>query len=197
MKPEQDEPTVSSSPCETSGYGLYPDVHPVVEQFARDIAQIIESNEPEDVPAQVSEKLEAVLATDDLLAECHRETGDETYRRHILYADPDRRFTILALVWKPGQRTTVHGHTAWGSVGVYEGRPNVTCYDCTEDEDGAVTPHETQDICCEPKQTTHVQPGLCGTHRIYNDTDDVVITIHTYGRDLVQDPESINMVLSN
>lgn len=185
-----------SSPCE-AGYGLYPDVHPAIQQFAHEIGQIIESSDAVDVPEKVCEKLDSVLATENLLADCHREGGEETYRRHILYADPDHRFTILALIWKPGQRTTIHGHTAWGSVGVYEGKPNVTCYDCKEDESGKVTPHETQDICCEPKQTTHVQPGLCGTHRIYNDTDEVVITIHTYGRDLVVDPESINMVLAS
>ena len=196
MDKERGSSVSEHSPCE-AGYGLYPDVHPAIARFARDVEEIIESSDPVDVPERVSAKLSTVLATDDLLSACHRECGDETYRRHVLYADPDRRFTILALIWKPGQRTTVHGHTAWGAVGVYEGKPNVTCYDCTEDDAGNVTPTQTSDFCCEPKQVTHVQPGLCGTHRIYNDTDDIVVTIHTYGRDLVKDPESINMVVGS
>ena len=39
--------------------------------------------------------------------------------------------------------------------------------------------------------------GFDDVHRIYNGTNDTVITIHTYGCDLVVDPESINLPIAS
>lgn len=185
-----------TTPCTDAGYGLHPSCKPAVADFAAAVTEIVETHDPVEVPERVRAALTPLLATEDLLDPVHRTESDDHYTRHVLYADPEHRFTVLALVWKPGQTTTVHGHAAWGAVGVYEGEPNVCCYDCGGDE-GDPTPSETSDERFSPGATCAVQPGFGDAHRIYNGTDRTVITIHAYGLDLVVDPESINLPLAS
>ena len=165
--------------------------------YAAAVEEILETCTPEEVPERVMAELEPLLATEDLLAPEHLEPGEDGYRRHVLYADPDGRFTVLALIWRPGQGTSVHGHTAWGAVGVYRGEPNVVCYDCEGATADEARWSERSDNRFGPGAVCSVQPGLDDTHRIYNASDDIVITLHTYGCDLVRDPESINIVLAS
>jgi len=123
-----------------------------------------------------------------LPAECCR-PGKDSYRRHVLYADPLGRFTVMSVVWRPGQGTPVHGHTAWGAVGVYSGTPSVANYRLVRD--GSV--ELACEAACAPGDVTCVQPGIDYPHRVYNASDALAITIHTYGRDLLADPASINI----
>jgi len=160
--------------------------------FARRVDRILDREAEEAWPRLVRDAMDPLLQEPDLLAPEHRQPGEKTYRRHVLYADARGRFTVLSLVWRPGQTTPIHGHSAWGAVGVYEGRPNVACYACAEGEE----PRLVREIHCKPGDTTCVRPGYEDAHRIYNATDETIITLHTYGRDLVLAPESINLVVA-
>src|ERR1700722_7303788 len=40
---------------------------------------------------------------------------------HLLHAEPDGAFSILGLVWRPGQATRIHDHITWCVVGVLSG----------------------------------------------------------------------------
>ena len=43
---------------------------------------------------------------------------------------------------------------------------------------------------------TVARPGLADAHRIHNPGPGVALTIHVYGRDLVDDPAAINIVIA-
>lgn len=187
--------TLDARPCSDPRYGPHARAHPAVLAFARDVESVLAETVPDDVPDRIAEALAPVLATNALLCAELRAPGQATYRKHVLYADPDKRFTLLAIVWQPGQGTDIHGHTAWGAVAVYEGSPTVVCYACEEHEGGKVTASETKTIRCAPGDTALVRPGLCDTHRIHNASDATCITLHAYGRDLVADADSINIHL--
>src|SRR5262249_47647979 len=49
------------------------------------------------------------------------EPDPDHYRQHILHAEEDGRFSIVALVWLPGQSTSVHDHVSWCVVGIHQG----------------------------------------------------------------------------
>jgi len=167
-----------------------------VNTFADRVDAILdEALAPAETARRVAEALGPLLATEGLLDAEHRASGASWYRKHVLYADPEHRFTLLALVWLPGQGTDVHGHTAWGAVGVYEGHPSVVCYDCVETPEGHHVATETRAIRCSPGDTATVRPGLADVHRIHNPTGSTTITLHAYGRDLVEDPDAINLLL--
>jgi len=54
--------------------------------------------------------------------------SSQKYTRHLLHADAEDRFSLLALVWKPGQGTPIHDHPSWGVIGVLRGRMRFTNY---------------------------------------------------------------------
>jgi len=57
---------------------------------------------------------------------------------------------------------------------------------------------EPQDsLLAGPGLTAGVLPGLGDIHRIANHSERPAISIHIYGKDLLQDPASLNIVLSN
>jgi predicted metal-dependent enzyme (double-stranded beta helix superfamily) len=161
--------------------------------FASYVASLDELVEADDggLPPRVAAEVSKLVSNRDWLPEACCEPGDEFYRRHLLYADPAGRFTVLAVVWRPGQATPIHGHTAWGAVGVYQGHPSVANYRCAEGR-GPVPVGEHH---CRPGDVSHVSAGVAHPHRVFNGSDDMAITIHTYGRDLTVDPAAINILL--
>lgn len=188
-------PQHAAQPCADDRYGLPDGGHPAIQAWADRVDAILAAHELDALPDHVAEALAPLLAEPDLLLESQQVPDPQWYKKHRLYADPAGRFTLLALIWEPGQGTVIHGHTAWCSVGVYRGQPNVVCYDCTECDDGSHTAAETSDRQFDVGALCAVRPGLDDVHRIYNATDETVITLHAYGCDLVGDPDAINLVL--
>src|SRR5215471_18797623 len=43
------------------------------------------------------------------------------HRTHTLHVEPDGSFSIVALVWRPGQATRIHDHITWCAFGVIHG----------------------------------------------------------------------------
>ncbi|MDE0961077.1 MAG: cysteine dioxygenase family protein [Planctomycetota bacterium] len=109
------------------------------------------------------------------------EQGTQGYSRHLLHADPQDRFSMLCLVWKPGQGTPIHDHPSWGVLGVLRGRMRFTNY----------APDEQQgQHCLVPVETFIGTAGSVGTvyppamdlHRMDNCSgDEMAITLHAYG----------------
>ena len=69
----------------------------------------------------VAAALAPFLGRSDLLAP-DQQIGDPAgYRQHLLHVPDDGAYSLVALVWLPGQSTAVHDHIAWCVVGVHEG----------------------------------------------------------------------------
>lgn len=96
------------------------------------VSMIREEIDPERVPEDraraVAGHLEQLLAEPDLLDPAHREPSEDDYRQHVLHVEPDGSFSIVCLIWLPGQETPVHDHVAWCVPGVYRGREEETRY---------------------------------------------------------------------
>ncbi|MFQ5655145.1 MAG: hypothetical protein ACE5GW_10505, partial [Planctomycetota bacterium] len=60
--------------------------------------------------------------------------GKRSYARHLIHRDPQERFTLLGLVWRPGQGTPVHDHPSWGVVGVIRNRMKFVNYLLDDEE---------------------------------------------------------------
>src|SRR5687768_7061317 len=65
--------------------------------FVRDAERLIGD------PHAIAERLRLLLATDGWLAPEHRVAGRDSYRQHLLHVSRDRRLSVVALVWLPGQ----------------------------------------------------------------------------------------------
>ncbi len=98
----------------------------------------------------------------------------------------------MSVVWQPGQRTPIHGHTAWGSVGVYSGQPFCVHYLAKQSPEGVLCCEQMEILRLKPRDLATVQPGLGTIHRIGNDSLRPCVTVHIYGTDLLADPAAIN-----
>lgn len=136
-----------------------------------------------DGPAdRMGERVMAALATaaaDPALVTAHQCPAQvECYARHILYGDPDGRFTVLALVWGPNQFSPPHAHHAWCAYAVRSGTLTETLYtfDSTAE---AARPLRVADR--PPGYACFAQAGLDQIHRLGNAGAEPAMSIHVYG----------------
>ena len=66
----------------------------------------------------VAAELRRHLPTPDVLTAEQRLGSADRYLSHTLHVEPDGSFSIIALVWRPGQKTRIHDHVTWCVFGV-------------------------------------------------------------------------------
>jgi 3-mercaptopropionate dioxygenase len=151
-----------------------------IADLAAEITSIVRENAPAmDTARRVSDALGSVLPQTGLLLPDQRCSTPDCYCQHLLYADPAGAFSIVALVWRPGQRTCIHDHISWCVVGVYEGAEESTLYRVVDDAYLEVSGHMIDE---EGATSYFVPPG--DIHAVCNSTDRTVISIHIYGADV-------------
>jgi len=124
--------------------------------------------------------LEELVATDDWLPDAYAVANPDRYQQHLLYCDPQDRFSVVSFVWGPGQETPVHDHTVWGLVGMLRGSELSQGYDL---KDGAMAP--TDKDMLHQGEVVAVSPRIGDIHKVSNaETDMVSISIHVYGGDI-------------
>src|SRR4051794_23112821 len=77
----------------------------------------------------VAEQLRRNLPTPDVLTAAQRLGSADRYRSHTLHVEPDGSFSIVALVWRPGQLTRIHDHITWCAFGVIQGVEHEELFD--------------------------------------------------------------------
>jgi len=131
---------------------------------------------PEAMAREVKSALHDAMAESGWLPPERRRASHENYARHLIFADPDDRFAILALVWDRGQMSPIHGHHCWCAVGIYQGLLTETHY-----REGAAggPPVETGSARHAVGESTF-DPGA-GIHRLGNYSGVLAISLHVYG----------------
>jgi predicted metal-dependent enzyme (double-stranded beta helix superfamily) len=177
----------------TPRYGLQPNCTPLMIELAQTLQNAIDRC-PGHGAAAAKAALRGYVCDPALLCPEHKQGDEKTYKRHLLYAAPDGSCSILALVWLPGQATPIHGHTAWGAVGVLEGNPYCENYDTSPNQHGAICLRSKMKLRLHAGDLASVQAGIDDVHRIGNDSMRRAITIHAYGKDLLTEPGKLNIV---
>ena len=124
-------------------------------------------------------RLAALLADDTWLPRPQAQADPARYAQHLLYLDPQQRFSVVSFVWGPGQRTPAHDHTVWGLIGMLRGAE-----DCQEFEqrEGGLPVASGQCHRLRAGQIEAVSPTLGDWHLVANAVPDAVsISIHVYG----------------
>jgi predicted metal-dependent enzyme (double-stranded beta helix superfamily) len=131
-------------------------------------------------------------ALDTLLADnaCPARGG---YTRHVAYADPLGQFTIVYLIWPPGQFSPVHGHRTWCAYRVVKGELSETLYQWNRDRQCA---RALRDARRQPGDIVTAAPGLEHIHRLGNASGDVAVSMHVYGIDEQAIATGVNHVVS-
>ncbi|MCP2257752.1 putative metal-dependent enzyme of the double-stranded beta helix superfamily [Streptoalloteichus tenebrarius] len=146
---------------------------------------------PETRAEQAARRLEKLLRSGDVLDARHMEPDPEAYRQHLVHVDPEGRFSVVSLVWLPGQETPVHSHVCWCVVGVLTGQEEEIRYHFDADERVLV---ETGTERNAPGEVCWLVPPEEDIHKVRNCGDTLAVSIHVYGANIAELGTSINRV---
>ena len=128
-----------------------------------------------DTSRLVAHELERHLPSPDVLTAEQRRGDPERYRAHVLHTEPGGSFSVLALVWRPGQTTPIHDHVTWCVFGVIQGVEHEELFDASLNLVGRHENH-VGDV------SGFAPPG--DIHRVRNAGSRTAISIHVYGTDV-------------
>ena len=107
------------------------------------------------------------------------------YQTHLVHAEPDGSFSVVVMVWLPGQQTPIHDHLAWCVTAVLQG--------AAYEEIFAVRDGHLEVIARNQNPTSAVSgfapPG--DIHRMGNSGQTVAVSMHVYGTDITRVGSSI------
>ena len=120
------------------------------------------------------------------------EGSPENYTRHLVYADPYERFSVMVLVWRPGQHSPVHGHRTWCAYRVLRGTLSERHYRWNPDNRTAT---QVGAVTRELGDTFSVPAGLQHIHALGNDSHAVAVSLHIYGVDQDRIATGVNLLV--
>lgn len=129
---------------------------------------------------QVADVLRRHLPGPDILTAAERAGDPDGYRTHLLHTEPDGSFSVVGLVWRPGQETPIHDHVTWGAMGVLQGVEFEELFALRDDgavlEQVGTSENHAGDI------VNFTPPG--DIHRVRNQGDGPAVSLHVYGADI-------------
>ena len=125
----------------------------------------------------VTDQLRAHLPGPTILTPGQRLGDPDKTASHVLHAEPDGTFSIIAIVWRPGQGTRIHDHITWCVVGVLAGTEHEELFDEALNPIG-VRDNPTGEV------SGFAPPG--DIHRIQNNSRETAISLHIYGTDITR-----------
>ncbi len=125
----------------------------------------------------ITKALGGAVAAGAWLPQEQRRANHQRYARHLIYADPQQRFSILALVWAPGQASPVHGHRTWCSVAVYQGTLTEISYTLAPD---SRAPAEVRRELRSAGSTSFDSADQA-IHALANHSTENAVSLHVYG----------------
>lgn len=163
----------------------------------REFIRVIEDHVTEDGfdLDRALEPLRRSLEKADLLDGLSYTFASHEYTRHLLHADAEGRFSVLALIWPPGQSTPLHGHHTWCAAAVKSGHLLETIYR-VEEKFEALHCTEVGSRLLAPTQVSFNSAGSSLAHRVSNVSDGLAISVHVYGVPASAIEDGINAVLA-
>jgi predicted metal-dependent enzyme (double-stranded beta helix superfamily) len=125
----------------------------------------------------VADQVRRHLPTPDVLTAEQRLGSPDDYRAHNLHIEPDGAFSVVALIWRPGQATRIHDHVTWCVFGVIQGVEHEELFDADLNLVGQ-SANRVGDV------SGFAPPG--DIHRVHNTSETTAISIHVYGTDVTR-----------
>lgn len=137
----------------------------------------------------VAEAIRPFLGHPRLLSPEQCEPDPTRYRQHVLHAEENGSFSIVALVWMPGQSTCIHDHLAWCVIGVHQGIEEEVQFELADEEEGPVLLPLGSVRSRTGSTAVLTPPG--DIHSVVNPGPGLAISLHVYGLDIRRHGSSI------
>ncbi len=166
--------------------------HPSLEKFTSDMDRLVGAETDSHAIAKATSfHLAELLLAPEFLEDRFRQPSSTGYTQHVVHVNPEGRYSIVALVWLPGQATPIHDHRCWCVVGVLEGSEHQTRYHLFEDDDTRFLRTFASERF-SPGEVCALVPPEEDIHLVKNEGEVTGISIHIYGDDISQVGTSIN-----
>lgn len=159
---------------------------PGVDTLIRGLDAAVSLRDDATVCERVKHVLEETLGSGhDMLDPDVLRVDPSRYARRLLHRDPEGRYSVVVMVWGPGQGTDLHDHAGrWCVECVYRGKITVTSYEL-------ITPPGHDEIDFRVAEVVDAGPGEAGAlippfeyHTIHNHASDTAVTVHVYAAEL-------------
>lgn len=141
---------------------------------------------------RVAAALRGHLPGPDLLSS-EQLVGDPSgYQTNLVHAEPDGSFSIVVMVWLPGQSTSVHDHVTWCVTAVLQGTEYEEVYRLAAGDRGAELVTVTRNANPAGTVSGFAPPG--DVHRVTNIGAEVAVSMHVYGTDITRVGSSVRRV---
>ncbi len=157
-----------------------------VDELIRRLDRAVATDDPQDLCRRVKGVLADVVGSGEQFVDAaFLKPAPERYARRLLHRDPADRYSVVVMVWGPGQGTPLHDHAGvWCVECVYRGRIRVTSFDL-ESPPGAepfrFTPESV--VFAGVGEAGHLIPPF-EYHMIENADATPSVTLHVYGGEL-------------
>lgn len=166
-----------------------PSLTDLVAQICGVVGRALPDQQTADAVGRV---LRPALSLPDLLRPEQRKGNPDHYTQHVLHVAADGSFSVVALVWLPGQSTAIHDHVSWCTVGVYGGVESEIRYRVSDPPSGRQVV-ET-DRCLNPAGSISAIAPPGDIHQVLNCGDSTAISLHVYGADIAKLGSSIRRI---
>jgi 3-mercaptopropionate dioxygenase len=154
-----------------------------LDELICSIRSIVQSGgDAASIGAAVADVLRPFLGREDLLMPAQMEPAEGCYRQHVLHVEPGGSFSVVSLVWLPGQCTPVHDHVSWCVVGVHKGEEHETTYETHGTNGDRHLVVNRQTVSPVGAVAALVPPG--DIHHVANGGDCLAVSLHIYGADI-------------
>jgi len=152
-------------------------------------------DDPHVIADETGNALAELLEYPGFLETRFRQPAPGHYRQHLVHVHPRGSYSVVSLVWRPGQATPIHDHRCWCVVGVLQGRELETRYHLYRRGDELSFLVPDGESVYAPGQVCRLVPPDEDIHRVSNaGAQGVSISIHVYGTDIGAQHTSINHV---
>jgi predicted metal-dependent enzyme (double-stranded beta helix superfamily) len=157
-----------------------------VDELIRRLDRAVATDDVDDLCRNVKGVLAEVVSSGGQFVDpAYLKPAPDKYARRLMHRDPDGRYSVVVMVWGPGQGTPLHDHAGvWCVECVYRGRIRVTSFDLESDA-------EVEPLRFTPEAVVFAGVGEAGHlippfeyHMIENAETTPSVTLHVYGGEL-------------
>jgi 3-mercaptopropionate dioxygenase len=138
-----------------------------------------------DTADRVAAVLRRHLPGPDLLTPEQLAGDPAGYQTHLVHAEPDGSFSIVVMVWLPGQQTSVHDHLAWCVTAVLQGAEYEEIFAVRDGHLEVVGRNHN----AVGSISGFAPPG--DIHQVRNSGESIAVSMHVYGTDITRVGSSI------
>ncbi len=116
-----------------------------------------------------------------LKPEYYEADPDQGFGVHVLHEEADHGLAVFVVSWDPHKGVGPHDHGTWAMIAGVEGIERNARYARLDDcgRDGYAEIEAKSETLAGPGELICIKNG--GIHSVWNDSDAVTLTVHTYG----------------